>query len=113
MSCYVKTVNNSRKSEIKCLLQGALELFSADFPLCIVRNISSEYARLQSTSQQEMSPYSIEKLVSLFDEINDTMSQNLLQVSTEKNIALLIAGCLPYKEKRMSLLGSVDTSKRN
>ena len=60
-----------------------------------------------------MLPYSIEKLVSLFDEINDTMSQNLLQVSTEKNIALLIAGCLPYKEKRMPLLGSVDTSKRN
>ena len=60
-----------------------------------------------------MSPYSIEKLVSLFDEINDTMSQNLLQVRTEKNIALRIGGCLPYKEKRMPLLGSVDTSKRN
>ena len=41
----------------------------------------------------------------LFNEIYDTLSQNLLQKSIEKGFAKAIAG-LPDKEKRMPLLGS-------
>ena len=53
-------------------------------------------------------PNSNIKLVSstLFDESYDTMSQNLLQESIEKDIAWAIAGCLPDKKKRIPLLGS-------
>ena len=52
-----------------------------------------------------MPPYYIGKLVSppLFDEINNTMSKNLLQESIEKDIAWAIAGGLPDKEKQMPL----------
>ena len=59
-------------------------------------------------SVMNIPPYSIRKLVSLplFDEINDTMSQNLHQESLEKDIAWAIAGGLLDKEKRMLLLGS-------
>ena len=64
MSCVVKVVNNSRKSEIKCLLQRDLEFFFADYPLFRVPNFSSEYAELRSTSQEKMPPYAIGKLVS-------------------------------------------------
>ena len=50
----------------------------------------------------EIPPYSIGKLVSpsLFDEINDTISQNLLQESIVKDIAWAIAGGLSDKEKQ-------------
>ena len=73
-----------------------------------VPNSSSEYAELQNTSQQEIPPYSIEKLVSppLFNEINDTISQNLLQKGIEKGIASAIIGGLPDKENRMPVIGS-------
>ena len=69
---------------------------------------SSEYTELQNTSQQEIPPYSIEILLSppLFDEVNDTILQNLLQKRIEKDTAWAIAGGLPDKEKRMPLLGS-------
>ena len=51
--------------------------------------------------------YFTRKLVSppLFDKVNDTLSQNLLQKNIERDIAWSIAG-LPDKEKRMLLLGS-------
>ena len=51
---------------------------------------SSEYqAELYNTSQQEISPYSIGKIVSspLFDENNSNLSQNFLQKGIEKEIA--------------------------
>ena len=46
-------------------------------------NFSSVYAKLQNTSQQGIPSCSIGELVSppLFEEANDTMSQNLLQES--------------------------------
>ena len=52
-----------------------------------------------------MPPYYIGKLVSppLFDEINNTMSKNLLQESIEKDIAWAIAGGLPDKERSKCL----------
>ena len=52
--------------------------------------------------------YSIGKLVfpPLFDEVNNTMSQNLIQKSIEKDIAWAMAEGLPEKEKPMPLLGS-------
>ena len=53
-----------------------------------VPNFSSEYAELQNTSQQEIPPYSIEILVSppLFDEVNDTILQNLFKKEWKKTL---------------------------
>ena len=112
MSCYVRIVNNSRKSEIKCLLQRVLELFFADYQ-------SSEYFfRICRTTEYKLEGnaarfYWKNSIPAFFGEINDTMSQKHLQVSIEKYIALVIAGGLPDEEEKMLLLGSWTSSKRN
>lgn len=71
-------------------------LFDPSFPYYVVMSILG------------IPPNSNIKLVSstLFYESYDTMSQNLLQESIEKDIAWAIAGCLPDKKKRIPLLGS-------
>ena len=57
-----------------------------------VLNFSSEYGELQNTSQQEISPYSIEILVftPLFHGVNDSILQNLLQKRTDKDTRELL-----------------------
>ena len=65
-------------------------------------------AELKNTHQQEIPSNSIEILVPhlQFDEVNDTILQNLLPKRIDKDIVWAIAGGLPDKEKRMPLLGS-------
>ena len=67
----------------------------------------SKYVELQNTSQQEIPPCSIGKLVCphLFHGVNGTLSQNLLQKSIEKDTTWDVAG-LPDKEKWSPILGS-------
>ena len=59
--------------------------------------------RTRKCMPQEVPPYSIGKLIFpyLFDETNDTKSQDLLQLSIEQKTPWAIAGGLPDKEKQM------------
>ena len=71
-----------------------------------VLNFSSEYGELQNTSQQEISPYSIEILVftPLFHGANDSILQNLLQKRIDKDTRELLQQVCQIKRK--PLIGS-------
>ena len=78
----VKCCNETRKLQI-LLKSPEYQAVTSE-----VLHVSSEYAKLQNKSQQEIPPCSTGKLVSprLFDEINDTFSEDFLQKSILKDI---------------------------
>ena len=82
----VKYCNETRKLQI-LLKSPEYQAVTSEVP-----HVSSEYAELQNKSQQEIPPCSTGKLVSpgLFDEINDTFSEDFLQKSILKDIVLQV-----------------------